>query len=247
MTTTTHQTIKSIRSEAASKIAAIRAERDAAIEAIRVARAEAVAAKQAEEAAYAAEEAEYQARQEKARAELAVNPIYQAVVAGFIAQNMKPCFSYSEEGDLSSLSTSEKAAFKKDLKRFSKNILFCTIETEAYSLVSFMARITVVIRDETMREEYRQAHMSYFEKNGITLDLPEEQFQFVWDTYVQYCNENNYPIDLVNEYGLGSIFDLEYICDVESSRKEAFIEWAWPMQEAEDKAYEEYLSQEGEE
>lgn len=242
MTTTTHQTIKSIRSEAASKIAAIRAERDAAIEAIRVARAEAVAAKQAEEA------------KEKARAEYreAVNaefkPFFNNFYSALYPQGQKGMAFTFVAGLVSTLNAAELRQFKSDFKKIVSNPCYIyNFDCEAYELNSQGPRLNVTFRNEEQREEYRQAHMSYFEKNGITLDLPEEQFQFVWDTYVQYCNENNYPIDLVNEYGLGSIFDLEYICDVEPSRKEAFIEWAWPMQEAEDKAYEEYLSQEGEE
>lgn len=182
-TNTTRQTIKSIRSEAASKIAAIRAERDAAIEAIRVARAEAVAAKQAAEAEEKAR-AEYNAtvrEEQKPYTTLFMDALYPNKANGIAWINWG--------GVKSSLNAAELRQFNKQFKSIVKDPLHKYVfDCEAYTLNSQGPILNVHFNSEAMREEYRLDNMSHFEKNGIALDLPEEQFQFVWDTYVQYCN-----------------------------------------------------------
>lgn len=226
-TNTTRQTIKSIRSEAASKIAAIRAERDAAIEAIRVARAEAVAAKQAEEAAAQAR-AEYEEIVKKEQ-----KPYMTKFMDALYPNNSNGMAWFSWGGYKSNLSVAELRQFNKQFSEIIKDPLYKYVfDCEAYDLNSQGPIFNAHFRSEAERKEWIEEQKSYFEKNGITLDLPEEQFQFAWDTYVQYCKQKNIPVDIIDEYGLGSIFDLEYICDVEPSRKAAFIDWAWPLQEA---------------
>ncbi|ELP3919274.1 hypothetical protein QUQ16_000174 [Escherichia coli] len=213
-------TIKQIKAEAAAQIKAIREQRDAQIAAIRATKQATIDAAEAEAEAEA-EEAERVARQEAFKVALEADEEYQTTKKAFAAKHIN-AFMYSKEGDKSTLSPTELKDFNKDIKAFIKNPLYFSAKTEAYSITSAMGRVTFTFNTAEQRAEYVESTRTVWEKAGITLDLPEEQFQTLWDTYVA----NTDCPDLYGDYGLDRPFDFIYTCDIEQSRQDAFIDWA---------------------
>lgn len=217
-------TIKSIKADYAIRIEALRAERDEAIQAIRQARTDALIARQERKALLAQEQAEREAHRAKQQAQQAeFRPYVDKWLVALYPNKTNHIAFIDYNGFLSHLNEDELNKFNKEMGIIIKQPLNrYNFDCEAYNISATGPKIAFTIRTEEERAEWVESKRSIFEKAGITHDLPESQFQLLWDMYLPLQ-----PMpDLFGDYGLCTPWDYEWLVDVEDSRKDAFCEWA---------------------